>query len=68
MLILVNATVDAREFVIPPVARGIPWRQFIDTAEAAPYDIYPQTDGPRLPETGRLTVPYRSLTCFVAEQ
>lgn len=68
VLILVNATVDAREFVIPPVARGIPWRQFIDTAEAAPYDIYPQADGPRLPETGRLTVPYRSLTCFVAEQ
>ncbi|MFM7072146.1 MAG: glycogen debranching protein GlgX [Planctomycetota bacterium] len=67
VLILVNATVEPREFVIPPVARGIPWRQFIDTAEAAPYDIYPQADGPRLPETGRLTVPYRSLTCFVAE-
>jgi glycogen operon protein len=67
VLLLVNATVEPREFVIPPVARGIPWRQFIDTAEAAPYDIYPQADGPRLPETGRLTVPYRSLTCFVAE-
>jgi glycogen operon protein len=68
VLLLVNSTVDSREFIIPPVARGIPWRQFIDTAEAAPYDIYPQADGPRLPENGRITVPYRSLTCFVAEQ
>jgi len=68
VLLLVNATADAREFIIPPVARGLPWRQFIDTAEAAPYDIYPQADGPRLPETGRLAVPYRSITCFVAEQ
>jgi glycogen operon protein len=65
---LVNATHEPREFIIPPVARGLPWRQFIDTAEPSPYDIYPQADGPRLPETGRLTVPYRSLTCFVAEQ
>jgi glycogen operon protein len=68
VLLLVNATTEAREFIIPPVARGLPWRQFIDTAEAAPYDIYPQADGPRLPETGRLAVPYRSITCFVAEQ
>jgi glycogen operon protein len=68
VLLLVNATHEPREFIIPPVARGLPWRQFIDTAEPSPYDIYPQADGPRLPETGRLTVPYRSLTCFVAEQ
>jgi isoamylase len=68
ILLLVNATPDAREFIVPPVAKGIPWRQFVNTSEASPYDIYPQCDGPRLPESGRLSVPYRSLCCYVAER
>lgn len=68
VLLLVNATTESREFIVPPVAKGLPWRQFIDTAEASPYDIYPQLDGPRLPDSGRLTVPYRSLCCYVAER
>ncbi|MFO0870398.1 MAG: glycogen debranching protein GlgX [Pirellulales bacterium] len=68
VLLLVNASTDSREFIIPPVAKGIAWRQFVNTSESAPYDIFPQLDGPRLPDAGRLTVPYRSLCCYVAER
>ena len=67
VLLLVNSTNDAREFILPPVAKGIPWRLFIDTAEASPNDIYPDQDGPQVPKNGRLTLPYRSLCCYVAE-
>ena len=63
---LVNPTIESREFILPPVAKGIPWRLFVDTAEASPDDIYPDQDGPQVPKNGRLTLPYRSLCCYVA--
>lgn len=67
VLLLVNAMPTSHDFILPPVAKGIPWRLFVDTAEATPNDIFPKIDGPPLPKSGRLTMPYRSLCCYVAE-
>lgn len=66
VLLLINATHEPREFILPPVAKGTQWRLFIDTAAAAPYDVYPDLDGPPPPRARRLTLSYRSLCCFVA--
>lgn len=67
VLILINATSEPREFILPPVAKGTRWRLFIDTAAATPYDIYPDFDGPPPPRSRRLTLSYRSTCVFVAE-
>jgi len=66
VLMLFNANADPREFMLPPVAKGQRWRLFVDTAAETPGDIYPKLDGPRLPVTGRLTLPERSFRCYVA--
>ncbi|MFO0902689.1 MAG: glycogen debranching protein GlgX [Pirellulales bacterium] len=68
ILLLVNASGDSRDYFLPPVAKGLDWRQFFNTSEAHPYDVYPQQDGPQLPESGRITVPHRALLCFVAKR
>jgi glycogen operon protein len=67
VLLLVNATSEPREFILPPVAKGTRWRLFLDTAAAPPYDVYPDLDGPPPPRARRLTLSYRSLCCFVSE-
>jgi glycogen operon protein len=66
VLFLVNATSNAREFILPAVAKGLRWRLFIDTAAESPQDIYPELDGPP-PVTGALALLDRSLRCYVAE-
>lgn len=68
ILILFNANAHAREFILPAVCRSKTWRLFVDTAEAAPNDIYPQFDGPLLPTSGRIVLPDRALCCFVADK
>ncbi|HND53686.1 MAG TPA: glycogen debranching protein GlgX [Pirellulaceae bacterium] len=67
VLLLFNATGEPREFVLPPVAKEIRWRLFVDTAADAPLDIYPELDGPPMPESGRLMLPYRAMACYVSE-
>jgi hypothetical protein len=66
VLIIAHSGVDARDFILPPVARDIPWRLFIDTAAFTPSDIYPGLDGPAPPPTGIIPVESRSLVCYVA--
>ncbi|MGV3605269.1 MAG: glycogen debranching protein GlgX [Planctomycetaceae bacterium] len=66
VLLLINATGQPREFILPPVAKGTQWRLFLDTAAASPYDVYPGCDGPPPPRSRRLTLSYRSLCCFVS--
>ncbi len=68
VLILVNASQQPREFILPPVAKGTRWRLFLDTAAAPPYDVYPEFDGPPPPRSRRLTLSYRSMCVFVADQ
>jgi glycogen operon protein len=48
------------------LARGLPWRQFINTAARPPADIYPDLEGPEPPADGSLTLEARSLVCYVA--
>ncbi|GIW94020.1 MAG: glycogen operon protein GlgX homolog [Pirellulaceae bacterium] len=68
VMLLVNATASAREFILPPVAKGTRWRLFIDTAAKPPYDVYPDLDGPPPPESQRMVLAGRSLCCYVAER
>jgi glycogen operon protein len=68
VLLLVNGTPIGREFILPPVAKSTPWRLFVDTAAKSPGDVYPASDGPAPPTSGRLMLPHRSLLCYVAER
>jgi glycogen operon protein len=56
-----------REFHLPPPAKGIAWRLFVDTAAATPKDVYPACDGPAPPARGKLTLAERSLVCYVSK-
>ena len=65
VLLLVNGTGTDREFVFPAFAKALQWRLYVDTAAEPPADIFPDLDGPAPPRTRRLTIPYRSLRCYV---
>ncbi len=67
ILLLFNSTPDPCEFVMPEVTRRKKWRLFMDTASPSPRDIYPNLDGPSPPPSRRVTLTYRSLTCYVAQ-
>ena len=68
VLLLVNANAHSREFILPAIAKGIPWRLFVDTAATPPYDIYPDLDGPHPPKSSKLLLASRSLCCYVAQR
>ena len=63
---LIHAGTDARHFILPPPARGIAWRLFLNTAADSPDDIYPSLDGPPLPDNGVVTMEARSMVVYVA--
>lgn len=67
VMLLINSTSTAREFIVPPIAKGVKWRLFIDTAAESPKDIYPDCNGPPMPTTNRLMVKDHSLCCLVAD-
>jgi isoamylase len=67
VLLLLNPTPDGREFMIPSLTKDHSWRLFVDTAAESPRDIFPELDGPRIPESGRVRLAYRSLCCYVSE-
>ncbi len=68
LLILLHGALEPRSFVVPEHLRAWSWRQFVDTSADSPNDIFPELDGPPLPETGTLEVPGRTLICYVAPQ
>jgi glycogen operon protein len=65
VMLLVNAGDGTREFRLPPLARNIDWRLFVDTGAESPLDIYPDADGPP-PKSGARKLIERSLVCYVA--
>ena len=65
VLIFTHSGPQPREFVVPPLAQGNPWRLFINTAAESPEDIYPDADGPP-PADGKLVLLDHSLVCYVA--
>ncbi len=66
VLMLIHAGADARHFVLPPVARAMDWRLFVNTAAESPADIYPDLDGPASAGGGVVTMEARSMVVFVA--
>ena len=67
VMIMFHAGFDPRTFTIPPVARHLPWRLFLDTAAETPNDIYPEYDGPHASVEGRVTLEGRSMMVYIAE-
>jgi len=67
VLFICHAAPEARECGFPPIALGLPWKLFVNTAAASPEDVYPDLDGPAPPADGRIQMGGRSLACYVAE-
>ena len=67
ILLMVNATGNSRDFILPAVAKSTQWRLVIDTAAESPMDAYPDGTGPTLPATGRIAMLNHSLRCYIAK-
>ncbi len=67
LLIQVHAGTLPREFVVPPLARGVRWNTFINTGNPPPEDVYPNHDGPAPPAHGKVVLHEHSLVCYVAQ-
>ncbi len=65
ILLIMHASGEPRQFVMPPVVREYRWRLFVDTAAESPLDVFPDQDGPLLPQDGRRMMVERSLACYV---
>ena len=66
VLIMLHAGGQPQKFVIPPIARSLDWRLFINTAAPPPSDIYPNADGPRPPLGHTMLLDHHTLRCYVA--
>ena len=66
VLMLINATGNPRDFILPPVAKSTRWRLVIDTAADSPMDAYPDGSGPALPASSRITLLNHTFRCYVA--
>ncbi len=66
VLLLIQAGTDSRHFILPPPARGLPWRLLLNTAAASPSDIYPNLDGSPAPSTGVVPMEARSMVVYIA--
>jgi isoamylase len=66
VLILCHAGSQPRDFILPAVARPLPWRLFVNTAADSPDDIYPNADGPPPPADFVFPLAHHSLACFVS--
>ena len=60
LLILCHAGPEPCSFIVPSLARKLPWRLFLNTAAKSPGDVYPELDGPPLPSDGAVTLDSRS--------
>jgi glycogen operon protein len=65
VLLMINASHQPRQFILPPLAKGTRWRLFLDTAARPPEDVFPNYDGPSPLRSRRLTLADRSLRCYV---
>lgn len=66
VLMLINATGNQRDFVLPPIAKSTRWRLVIDTSADSPMDAYPDGSGHALPASGRITLLNHTFQCYVA--
>ncbi len=66
VMIMMHSGGSPQEFVVPPAARELKWRLFIDTAAESPKDIYHGATGPLLKCDKPLLLDHHSLRCYVA--
>jgi hypothetical protein len=66
VLIMLHAGDQPQQFIVPPAAASLPWRQFVNTAAETPLDAYPEADGPAPPSDAAIELQARSLACYVA--
>ncbi len=66
VLLMLNSSSAGCRFMIPAIARSRNWQMFMDTSLTSPKDIYPDLDGPILPESGSYTLPQKSMAVYVA--
>ena len=59
--LMINATGEACDFVVPAAPRDQRWRKLVETAAAAPRDLFDETRGPNLGSTPTVPVAARSL-------
>jgi glycogen operon protein len=67
VLMLLNSTGEPIDFTLPDQGRGMQWNLFVDTAAAAPEDIFPDLDGPAPPSSRKIPVCYKSMRVYVSE-
>jgi len=53
-------------FQMPELARGLPWRLFVNTAAAPPHDVFPDLNGPALARNASVELSQRSTVVLVA--
>jgi glycogen operon protein len=66
VMLMLHSGPEPQSFVVPPVAAGLEWRLFVDTAAEPPSDVYPDASGPP-PGRAPLKLEAFSLRCYVAE-
>jgi len=66
VLMMFHSAPEPRRFVVPEIARRLPWRRLIDTAARCPADIYPDFDGPAINGDGSVLLEGRSVVVYVA--
>ena len=66
VLMLINATGNPHDFILPAVAKSTRWRLVVDTAADSPMDAYPDGSGPALPASGRIAMLNHSFRCYIA--
>ncbi len=66
LLLMFHAGAEPRRFLLPEIARGVAWWQFINTAAPSPRDIYPGLDGPAPPASGEMELASRSTLVYIA--
>ena len=66
VLMMINATGNPKDFVLPAVAKSTRWRLVIDSAADSPMDAYPDGSGPALSTSGRIAMLNHSFRCYVA--
>jgi glycogen operon protein len=67
VLMMLHGGIQPRRFVVPAIARTIPWRLFVDTAAESPKDIYPDLDGPKAPGSGHMMLLDRSARVYISQ-
>ncbi len=66
LLMVFHSGPEPVQVTVPPIARIVTWRQFINTAVETPRDVYPNMDGPILPPDAPFLVEARSFQCYLS--